>query len=54
MPTLVASFYGMNVRLPMIGADEPNASPWNWVIILGVMVLSFVAVLLVFKRRKLL
>ena len=53
-PTLVASFYGMNVRLPMIDADNANASPWNWIIILGVMVLSFVAVLLIFKRRKLL
>ena len=25
-PTLIAGFYGMNVRLPMIAADEPNAS----------------------------
>ena len=53
-PTLVASFYGMNVRLPMIGADAPNDSPWNWVIILGVMFLLFVGVLLIFKRRKML
>ena len=28
-PTLIAGFYGMNVRLPMIAADEPNASFWN-------------------------
>ena len=53
-PTLVASFYGMNVRLPMIGADEPNASPWNWVIIVGIMILLFVGVLLIFKKRKML
>ena len=53
-PTLIASFYGMNVRLPMIGSLDPNASPWNWVIILGIMVLSFVSVWYVFKRRKML
>ena len=53
-PTLIASFYGMNVRLPMIGASDPNTSPWNWAIILGIMVLSFVAVWYIFKRRKML
>ena len=53
-PTLIASFFGMNVRLPMIGADEPNASPWNWVIIIGVMVLTFASVWFVFKKKKLL
>ena len=53
-PTLIASFYGMNVRLPMIGSLDPNASPWNWVIILGIMILSFIAVWYIFKRRKML
>ena len=53
-PTLVASFYGMNVRLPMIGASEPNGSPWNWVIIIGIMIILFVGVLFVFKKRKML
>ena len=53
-PTLIASFFGMNVRLPMIGADEPNASPWNWVIIIGVMILTFASVWFVFKKKKLL
>ena len=53
-PTLIASFFGMNVRLPMIGADEPNASPWNWVIIIGIMVLTFASVWFVFKKKKLL
>ena len=53
-PTLIASFFGMNVRRPMIGADEPNASPWNWVIIIGVMVLTFASVWFVFKKKKLL
>ena len=53
-PTLIASFFGMNVRLPMIGADEPNASPWNWVIIIGIMFLTFGCVWFVFKKKKLL
>ena len=53
-PTLIAGFYGMNVRLPMIAADDPNASFWNWIIILGVMALSFIAIWIAFKRKKLL
>ena len=53
-PTLIAGFYGMNVRLPIIAADDPNANFWNWVIILGVMALSCVAIWIVFKRKKLL
>ena len=52
-PTLIAGFYGMNVRLPMINADDPNANFWNWVIILGVMGLSCIAIWIVFKRKKL-
>lgn len=53
-PTLIASFFGMNVRLPMIDSDNPNASPWNWVIIIGIMVLTFALVWFVFKKKKLL
>lgn len=53
-PTLIAGFYGMNVRLPMINADDPNANFWNWVIILGVMALSCIAIWIIFKRKKLL
>ena len=53
-PTLIASFFGMNVRLPMIDSDNPNASPWNWVIIIGIMVLTFASVWFVFKKKKLL
>ena len=44
----------MNVRLPMIAADEPNASFWNWIIILGVMALSCLAIWYAFKKKKLL
>ena len=53
-PTLIAGFYGMNVRLPMVAADDPNASFWNWIIILGVMALSCLVIWFVFKRKKLL
>ena len=47
-PTLVASFYGMNVALPMTGTR------WDWVIIIGIMLLSLVVFFIVFKKRKLL
>ena len=53
-PTLIAGFYGMNVRLPMIAADEPNASFWNWIIILGIMALSCLVIWFVFKKKKML
>ena len=47
-PTLIASFFGMNVQLPMTG------TVWDWVIILGLMLVSFAVILLIFKRRKML
>ena len=53
-PTLIVGFYGMNVRLPMIAADDPNANIWNWLIILGLMVLSCGVVWFLFRRKKLL
>ena len=53
-PTLVVGFYGMNVRLPMIAADTPNASFWNWVIILVLMLLIDVAIWFVFRKKKML
>ncbi len=53
-PTLIVGFYGMNVRLPMIAADDPNANFWNWIIILGLMVLSCGVVWFLFRRKKLL
>ncbi len=53
-PTLIAGFYGMNVRLPMIAADDPNASFWNWIIILAIMALSCLVIWIVFKKKKLL
>lgn len=47
-PTLIASFYGMNVTLPMTGTF------WDWIIILAIMLLVFAAVLLVFRKKKML
>lgn len=47
-PTLIASFFGMNVSLPMTGTF------WDWIIILALMVISFAAILFVFKIRKML
>ena len=49
-PTLIASFYGMNVALPIIPCD----SPWNWVIIISMMIISVLIVFFLLKRKKLL
>ena len=49
-PTLIASFYGMNVALPIIPCD----SPWNWVIIICMMIISVLIVFFLLKRKKLL
>ena len=49
-PTLIASFYGMDVALPIIPCD----SPWNWVIIITMMIISVLIVFLLLKRKKLL
>lgn len=48
-PTLIASFYGMNVRLPIIGNDNF----WDWVIVIGLMLISVATVYIIFKRKKL-
>ena len=49
-PTLIASIYGMNVALPIIPCD----SPWNWVIIISMMIISVLIVFFLLKRKKLL
>ncbi len=49
-PTLIASFFGMNVNFGQFVAD----SPWAWVVIFTMMVLSFLIVIVVFKIRKML
>ena len=45
--TLVASFYGMNVSLPLDGKW------WAWIFILALMLLIVAAIWIVFRRKKL-
>ena len=47
-PTLVASFYGMNVALPL------SEQPWSWLMIIGIMLLTLAVTLFLFQRRKML
>lgn len=47
-PTLVASFYGMNIKLPIIGGS------WDVILVGGVMLLTVLAVILIFRRRRML
>lgn len=44
--TLVASFYGMNVRLPLAGLD------WAWIAIVAIMILLMGAMIWYFFKRK--
>ena len=46
--TLVASFYGMNVRLPF------DSQPWAWIAIAGFMLLIVGAAWFIFKKKKML
>ena len=47
-PTLVASIYGMNVKLPLIGGI------WDFVMIMGIMLFLVLMVLIIFRSRKML
>lgn len=47
-PTLVASFYGMNVALPFMDRN------WAWLLIILFMVLTIAFVFYIFKRKKML
>lgn len=46
--TLVASFYGMNVTLPLAGIS------WAWLIILLTMIAMLVSIWFIFKKRRML
>ena len=46
-PTLIASFFGMNVSFGWVGT-----SAWSWLIVLLLMGISTVAIFMAFKRRK--
>lgn len=45
-PTLIASIYGMNIQLPLVGGA------WDMIIVLGAMLLIVVGVFLFFRRKK--
>ena len=46
-PTLIASFFGMNVQFGWLGI-----SGWSWMIVLLLMIVSTLVVLWVFKKRR--
>jgi Mg2+ and Co2+ transporter CorA len=46
-PTLIASFFGMNVQFGWIGTGG-----WSWMLALLLMVLSTLVVFWIFKSRK--
>ena len=46
-PTLIASFFGMNVRFGWIGT-----SCWSWIIVLALMAISTMVIFWIFKRRN--
>ena len=47
-PTLIASCYGMNIKLPLVGGL------WDMIIILAAMLLIVLAVFLIFRKKKML
>ncbi len=46
-PTLIASIYGMNIKLPLIGGN------WDMIVIAASMVLIVFVVIFIFRKRKL-
>jgi magnesium transporter len=46
LPTMISSFYGMNVHLPY--ADKP----WIFGVLMGIMILSIIIFLIIFRRNK--
>jgi magnesium transporter len=47
-PTLVASIYGMNVQLPLLGGI------WDFLMIMLLMLMLVAMVIIIFRRRKML
>ena len=47
-PTLIASIYGMNLVLPLTGTS------WDFLILVGLMLITIVTTIFVFKRKKML
>ena len=50
-PTLIASIYGMNIRLPML---SEGSGLWNFFILLVLMIVAIFIVILVFRKRRML
>lgn len=47
-PTLIASFYGMNVRLPLIGGN------WDVILVFIVMIITVITAMIIFRKHKML
>lgn len=47
-PTLIASIYGMNIKLPMMDND------YDFMVLVGIMLISIFITIFVFKKRKML
>lgn len=47
-PTLIASIYGMNIKLPLIGGN------WDIFVVGSVMLISILSALIIFRRRNML
>lgn len=47
-PTLIASFYGMNIKLPLVGGN------WDIVIVSALMLITIGAAWFIFRKRKML
>ena len=45
-PTLIASIYGMNIQLPLVGGF------WDIIIVIGAMLVIVLLVFLFFRRKK--
>ena len=45
-PTLVASIYGMNIKLPLVGGN------WDMLITAAVMILTVIVAIVIFRERK--
>lgn len=49
-PTLITSFFGMNVTLPIIGTDMP----WDWILIMVYILCSIGVAYFIFRKKKML
>lgn len=45
-PTLIASIYGMNIKLPLVGGN------WDMLVVAIVMVLTVIVAVIIFRKRK--